>query len=138
MIDQSRRICEAARNPIKLSFSNLDYEVQTLDTGKDGKSNGTTQKRIIKDVSGYAMPGQTLFIMGASGAGKTTLLNILSGRISDKDGNKLSGSITVNDTMKCDDENFGLISGYVMQDDILFQHFTPREALHFAANMKLG
>lgn len=84
------------------------------------------------------MPGQTLFIMGASGAGKTTLLNILSGRISDKDGNKLSGSITVNDTMKCDDENFGLISGYVMQDDILFQHFTPREALHFAANMKLG
>jgi ABC-type lipoprotein export system ATPase subunit len=28
------------------------------------------------------MPGQTLFIMGASGAGKTSLLNLLSDRIS--------------------------------------------------------
>jgi ABC-type lipoprotein export system ATPase subunit len=28
------------------------------------------------------MPGQTLYIMGASGAGKTSLLNIISDRIS--------------------------------------------------------
>ena len=40
--------------------------------------------------------------------------------------------------MKCDDSNFGLVSGYVMQDDILYSHFTPREALSFAANLKLG
>ena len=25
-----------------------------------------------------------------------------------------------------------------MQDDILYQHFTPREALRFAAKLKLG
>ena len=116
----------------------MNYSVEVQDTGKDGKQSGTARKRIIKDVSGYAMPGQTLFIMGASGAGKTSLLNILSGRISDKDGNQLSGDIVINDKMKMNDENFGLISGYVMQDDILFQHFTPREALTFAANMKLG
>jgi ABC-type multidrug transport system ATPase subunit len=47
---------------------------------KDSKS--TYKKRIIKNVSGFAMPGQTLYIMGASGAGKTSLLNILSDRIS--------------------------------------------------------
>ena len=47
---------------------------------KDNKS--TYKKRIIKNVSGFAMPGQTLYIMGASGAGKTSLLNILSDRIS--------------------------------------------------------
>jgi ABC-type multidrug transport system ATPase subunit len=36
------------------------------------------------------------------------------------------------------DDNFGTVSAYVMQDDILYQHFTPREALTFAANMKLS
>lgn len=60
------------------------------------------------------MPGQTLFIMGASGAGKTSLLNVLSDRISTDAGGKLEKNITVNDTMKVDDSNFGLISAYVM------------------------
>jgi len=46
---------------------------------------------IIKNVSGFALPGQTLFIMGASGAGKTSLLNILSDRISLDGGAELSG-----------------------------------------------
>jgi ABC-type multidrug transport system ATPase subunit len=35
----------------------------------------------VKGVSGYALPGQTLYIMGSSGAGKTSLLNIISDRI---------------------------------------------------------
>ena len=76
--------------------------------------------------------------MGASGAGKTSLLNILSDRVSTANGAKLNGDIMINDTMRMDDKNFGLISGYVMQDDILYAHFTPREALEFAANLKLG
>lgn len=37
---------------------------------------------IIDRVTGYAKPGRTHFIMGASGAGKTTLLDILANRIS--------------------------------------------------------
>ena len=55
---------------------------------------------MIKNANGYALPGQTLFIMGASGAGKTTLLNILSDRISVRKGSKLSGNIYANDTTK--------------------------------------
>jgi ABC-type multidrug transport system ATPase subunit len=35
------------------------------------------------------MPGQTLYIMGASGAGKTSLLNILSDRINVNNGDLL-------------------------------------------------
>jgi ABC-type multidrug transport system ATPase subunit len=30
-----------------------------------------------------------------------------------------------------------MLAGYVMQDDILFADFTPREALTFAARLKL-
>lgn len=123
-----------------MTFNNLNYEV-TLPISKEKLKEGgpkTYVHKIIKDVSGYAMPGQTMYIMGASGAGKTSLLNILSDRISLQSGAKLSGERVMNDTMKINDSNFGLLSGYVMQDDVLFAYFTPREALTFAANLKLA
>jgi ABC-type multidrug transport system ATPase subunit len=140
MITESIEIAKSAQNPVKLTWDNLNYEVEIKVNPKDAKASGKSSYRqqIIKNVSGYAMPGQALFIMGASGAGKTSLLNILSDRVTLRDGAKLTGKRTINDTMKCDDSNFGLVSGYVMQDDILYQHFTPREALTFAANLKLG
>ena len=57
------------------------------------------KERILKKISGYALPGQTNYIMGASGAGKTTLLNALSGRIRLDKNAKLSGSLMLNDQM---------------------------------------
>lgn len=32
---------------------------------------------------------------------------------------------------------FGTLAAYVMQDDVLYQDYTPREALRFAARLKL-
>lgn len=92
---------------------------------------------IIKNASGYALPGETLYIMGSSGAGKTSLLNIISDRISKKSGQAVQRKVMVNNHTEFDSNNFGKIAGYVMQDDILFSDFTPREALTFAARLKL-
>lgn len=36
-------------------------------------------KQLLNDVSGHALPGRMMAIMGPSGAGKTTLLGVLSG-----------------------------------------------------------
>lgn len=44
----------------------------------------------------------------------------------------------VNDTMPLNQGVFGKFGAYVMQDDILYDSFTPREALQFAAQLKLG
>jgi ABC-type multidrug transport system ATPase subunit len=71
-------------------------------------------------VSGFALPGQTLYIMGASGAGKTSLLNIISDRISTNKGDILKNEIYLNDTIRVNEDNFGKVSAYVMQDDILY------------------
>ena len=75
--------------------------------------------------------------MGASGAGKTSLLNLLSDRISIKQGQELTGEILLNDNHKLDQKLFGKYAAYVMQDDVIFEHFTVREALRFAARLKL-
>ena len=95
------------------------------------------RQQIVKGASGYALPGQTLYIMGSSGAGKTSLLNIISDRITSTRTNKISGKITINDQVPLNSQSFGQIASYVMQDDVLFHNFTPREALRFAARLKL-
>lgn len=75
---------------------------------------------MVKEASGYALPGQSLYIMGASGAGKTSLLNILSDRVSLANGAKVTGKILINDHYELKGKNFGKVAGYVMQDDVLF------------------
>jgi ABC-type multidrug transport system ATPase subunit len=76
--------------------------------------------------------------MGASGAGKTSLLNMISDRISTKSGSKVGGHVFMNDLSLLDQTAFGQVGAYVMQDDILFDAFTPTEALTFAARLRLN
>lgn len=75
--------------------------------------------------------------MGSSGAGKTSLLNMLSDRISTKNGQTLKGEVKVNDTLVVNQKVFGKFGAYVMQDDILYENFSAKEALTFAARLKL-
>jgi ABC-type multidrug transport system ATPase subunit len=96
------------------------------------------RQKIVKGATGYALPGETLYIMGSSGAGKTSLLNLLSDRISNRDGQTVKGAVMINDTLPLKQKVFGSFGAYVMQDDILYQSFTPEEALMFAARLKLG
>ena len=87
------------------------------------------RQKIVKSVSGYAAPGTTTYIMGASGAGKTSLLNILADRVSLRNNATLSGNILFNDEMPCDGDACARYAAYVQQDDILFSYFTVQEAL---------
>ena len=54
-----------------------------------------------------------------------------------KPGSKKTGKVLVNDKQELTQELFGTYATYVMQDDVVFAYFTVREALTFAARLKL-
>jgi ABC-type multidrug transport system ATPase subunit len=101
-------------------------------------STKNNDRLILDNISGQIRSGESLAIMGSSGAGKTTFLNYLSKRFSSSTGlKKVSGEIKfVHNNI---DQTLSLqqLSGYVTQDDILYEVLTPRELFHFAADMKL-
>lgn len=136
IMEEARAAC---KNPIKISWKNVKFEVEVKQTEEEVTATGQQFRRqmIVKDCSGYAAPGIATYIMGSSGAGKTSLLNILSDRVALINKAKLSGEVVFNDQIPINQDTFARYAAYVMQDDILFSHFTCLEALTFSARLRL-
>lgn len=137
-VQNALRLC---KRPVKLTWKDIRFEVSVLATPEEQLKlpKGQKMKRlqVVKGASGYALPGQSVYIMGASGAGKTSLLNILGDRCPLRNDAHLSGTLLFNDRVPCNQKTFARYAAYVMQDDVLYQYFTVREALTFAARLKL-
>ncbi|XP_023321334.1 protein white [Eurytemora carolleeae] len=95
-----------------------------------GKKNGVHDVKLLDNVSGFALPGEFLAIMGSSGAGKTTLLNTLTHR--NQQDVQIEGSWTANGHHVTPQMMTG-ISGYVHQDELFIGSLTIREHLMFQA-----
>jgi ABC transport system ATP-binding/permease protein len=111
------------------------HRIQRLSAGRI-VAVGLTKKGssgfILQRAGFVAEPGQFLGILGPSGAGKTTLLNALSGlRPAD------SGKILIDQTEYKRFDQILSILGYVPQDDIVHPDLTVKEALTFAARLRL-
>lgn len=116
--------------------SYLEWKNVTLVVDAEAKSKLPFKKKtkkitLIKDVSGFAMPGDMIVIMGPSGCGKTTLLNILAKRKEIG----VSGEILFNGLKR--DNNYVRRVGYVLQDDILFPVLTVYQTLLVQARLRL-
>jgi ABC-type multidrug transport system ATPase subunit len=61
----------------------------------------------------------------------------MSDRIASRRDATLSGEFLINGKTKLDRNSFSKIGAYIMQDDHLFSTLTPKEALTFAARLKL-
>ncbi|KAL4512261.1 hypothetical protein ABPG72_005263 [Tetrahymena utriculariae] len=113
---------------IDISFKNISYSV----IQKQG-----VPKNIHKHLTGVMKSGEVTAILGPSGGGKTSLSNILSGKIVDGKNIQLTGKImsTVRPFQMKISQN---LVEYVMQNDILLDFFTVRDAIQFAADLKIN
>ncbi|KUF77458.1 ABC transporter G family member 36 [Phytophthora nicotianae] len=108
--------------PVTLAFTNLWYSVKT-----DHKSID-----LLKDISGYALPGTMTALMGSSGAGKTTLMDVIAGR---KTGGTMRGEIMLNGFLATE-RAVRRCTGYCEQQDTHSEGSTIREALMFSALLR--
>eukprot|EP00042_Codosiga_hollandica_P040375 m.347036 g.347036 ORF g.347036 m.347036 type:complete len:783 (-) comp55845_c0_seq4:879-3227(-) len=113
-----------------LHFSGVCYSIKQT-TVTNGKKS-TVDRQLIKNASGYALPGEMLALMGSSGAGKTTLMDILAGR---KAKGSVTGAITVNG-FPVKPDAFKHLAAYAMQEDVFVGTLTARETLLFACRLK--
>jgi ABC-type nitrate/sulfonate/bicarbonate transport system ATPase subunit len=79
------------------------------------------------------LPAMVCGIMGPSGAGKTSLLDVLAGR---KTVGTVTGVVRLNGRAMSPKE-MRLLSGYVVQEDILPAMLTVRECLDFQARLRV-
>jgi ABC-type multidrug transport system ATPase subunit len=107
------------QRPIELVFQNISVSVES----KSPNSKITQERHILRDISGYARPGQILGVMGPSGSGKTTLLSTLSGRLK-----PTCGCITLNG--EAINKQLRRKICYVLQQDIFFPSLSLRQTLN--------
>jgi ABC-type multidrug transport system ATPase subunit/pSer/pThr/pTyr-binding forkhead associated (FHA) protein/ABC-type multidrug transport system permease subunit len=87
------------------------------------------ERRILADVSVSISPGELVGVIGESGAGKSTLLRALAG-VSEP----TAGEVTINGEPVAARRTD---IGYVPQDEIVHERLTVREALTYAARLRL-
>jgi ABC-type multidrug transport system ATPase subunit/ABC-type multidrug transport system permease subunit len=88
-------------------------------------------KQLLRNVSGFAKPGQLVALMGTSGAGKTTLMDVLAQR---KDSGRIEGIILIDGAPQ--GITFQRTTGYCEQMDVHEPTATVRESLLFSARLR--
>jgi len=109
---------------IYVEFSNLNYHVTTA---------SGLELHLLKNVNGYVRPGDCIALMGPSGAGKSTLLDVLAGK---KNTGVITGQIKYNGKQGMP-FYFSRIAGYVEQFNSHMENLKVREALEFAAELRM-
>ncbi|MET8758813.1 ATP-binding cassette domain-containing protein [Lentzea sp. NPDC004782] len=90
-------------------------------------------RRLLSGVDLDVGPGELVAVIGPSGAGKSTLLKVLTGQLV-----PVGGTVTFDghDVHAGGDEVRRRI-GVVPQDDVLHTKLTARQAMHYAARLRL-
>ncbi|KAG1749573.1 ABC-2 type transporter-domain-containing protein [Suillus lakei] len=118
---------------ISVRWSDISYVVHSPKNSLSSLISKPTirgGKTILDSVSGSIESGQLMAILGPSGAGKTTLVELIAGKTK-------SGQYTGSITFPPYAPGYHPRIAFVPQSDILPSMLTVREALTFAASLRL-
>ncbi|CAJ0605958.1 unnamed protein product [Cylicocyclus nassatus] len=119
--------------PLKPAAQRITKRERITVVWEDIKVRSTSGRQILKGISGVALPGEVVAVMGASASGKTVFLNALLHR-------NLHGLIVEGDVL-VNGQRIGStitsVSAYVEQEDIFVGTLTVREHLMVMARLKL-
>jgi ABC-type multidrug transport system ATPase subunit len=141
----TRRLAPGDRidiGPVQLSFDGTgltsatragNAELTVRGVSRDVRVAGGATLRILDRASLVIRPRTLTCIMGASGSGKSTLMNIMSGRAQPTEGRVLLNGLDLH-------ANFAALKqdvAFVPQQDVLHEQLTLRQALTYAARLRL-
>jgi ABC transport system ATP-binding/permease protein len=107
--------------------------VELLVRGVSYDVPGGVSQRILHDANLRIRPSEFVAIIGANGSGKSTLMNIMAGRVLPSE-----GAVLLNDGDL--HANFQALKhdiAFVPQQDVLHEQLTLRQALDYAAQLRL-
>jgi ABC-type multidrug transport system ATPase subunit/pSer/pThr/pTyr-binding forkhead associated (FHA) protein/ABC-type multidrug transport system permease subunit len=124
---------ELAIGPYRLVFDGELLQQRSQSPGRrlraEGVSFAAGTKTILQPTSLTLSPGELVAVVGESGAGKTTLMKLLCGEATPATGRVLVDGESVGSRLTD--------IGYVPQQEIVHPLLTVREALHYAAELRL-
>ncbi len=112
---------------------NVELLVRGVSYDVPGRRASGVPQRILHDANLRIRPSEFVAIIGANGAGKSTLMNIMAGRVLPSEGTVLlnNGDLHANfEALKQD-------IAFVPQQDVLHEQLTLRQALDYAAQLRL-
>lgn len=97
----------------------------------NGLNKSYNENRVLTDINLQVESGQVVGYIGPNGAGKSTTIKILTGIISDFD-----GEVMVNGTdVRKDPIGIKQVIGYIPEQAALYEVLTPMEYLHFVGKL---
>lgn len=111
---------------VELLVRGVSYEVAAR------RANGPKQ-RILDAANLRIRPSELVCIIGSNGTGKSTLMNILAGRMLPSEGTVLLNDMDLHDNFQAFKQDIA----YVPQQDVLHEQLTLRQALDYAAQLRL-
>jgi len=111
----------------------LDLEKSYYPTNFLGRKDKSRPHTVLRHLNLVINPREFVALVGGSGTGKSTLMKALNG-VNQATG----GTILVNgDDLYLNYNLYRTMLGYVPQDDIIHRQLTVRNALHYAAQLRL-
>ncbi|CDF34514.1 unnamed protein product [Chondrus crispus] len=136
--DMNRRTeLESVSHSVSIDVRGAKMKTNTRFTFKDvvyAVADG--KKRLLNEISGHAIGGKVVLLMGESGAGKSTLLDVCSLRKTMGKGTTMDGDIRING-VPISKEKIAHWTGYCEQNDMHIGEATVKEAVCFSANLRL-